>query len=759
MRARLLLLPLLLIACGESDTTGLDGGGSGAEGPVLDGASDGGFDGGVPEIGPRDEGVRDQGAVDTGPSPCDRDPACVGCCMAGDHCTFSINCQVGEICNQPTEQFYDPTLPADTCIRVACSGPGDCAPGKICTPQGVCVAEVCGPGRACPSGEVCIAGACEVVPTLDACLLVPWAIAIGNSTQVSPEVIGYSGGRAFPVNATLSITANPNVATGAGVITGGPQEGAITVRAEAGGQSCDNVLSLYNYGPLPAGSSRVVVVSERDGAPIPQAEVSIGFANGEESGATDVRGRFLANNTSGIEWVNVSAAGRVAVTVMAPVGNDVLVVLPPFTPGETGGFRGTLDLSSLPRSDLRLGNAAAAFPVNLADFGYRALATAGIPTTINVPELGLDNQTIDLSESTMMGLAAQHLTGDELRCQGTTPGRDQLGCYVARVSGPFGAFYGIGSQLRLAEVTRLANEGGFFQFLLIGGGRLGHALIPYQEHRAPLPFVGNASNVDCSDPTQLPSCRPSYEDFAELPLIAANVPRIEALVTIPNLAGTCDRRVAVVALVELPGRGLVPLGYTAGFQDPGLACELVTPLGPSNPSPGPTTVPVSIAAPHQGAEGHPIHLVAIILPPAGPSGSFDGSLQMLAVHDVVPASALTLSGLNLAQAELTVERGPQRLNLDAPTPADIITLQLDAPGQRRLIYAPATLGRTDLPVVSGTLELPDADEIQVSISKVSSGYGPLFQLGSGQTLEQLEGLLDTAATTPCRTAGSSCLVQ
>jgi hypothetical protein len=152
-------------------------------------------------------------------------------------------------------------------------------------------------------------------------------------------------------------------------------------------------------------------------------------------------------------------------------------------------------------------------------------------------------------------------------------------------------------------------------------------------------------------------------------------------------------------------------------------------------------------------------LVAIILPPAGPAGSFDDSLQMLAVHDVVPAAALTLSGPRLAQADLTVERGPQRLTLDSPTLADVITLQLDAPGQRRLIYAPATLGRADLPVVAGTLELPDADEVQVSISKVSSGYGPLFQLGSGQTMEQLEGLLDAAATTKCQTAGSSCVIQ
>jgi hypothetical protein len=758
VRSKLLLLPLLLIACGESDTSGLDGGGSGAEGPILDGASDGGSDSGASEVGPRDEGVRDQGAVDSGPSPCDLDPSCVSCCMAGEHCTYSINCQSGEICNQATEEFYDPTRPADTCIRVTCSGPGDCAPGKVCSPQGVCVAEVCDSGG-CPNGEVCIAGACEPVPTIDACVLVPQAIAIGVATEVSPEVIGYSGGRAVPVNAALSITANPNVVVGAGSITGGPQAGAITVSAEAGGLSCDNVLELYNYGPLPAGTSRVVVIAERDGAPIQGAAVSIGFSNGDDTGTTDVRGRFQANNTAGIEWVNVSAPGRAAVTVIAPVGNDLVVVLPPFTPGETAGYRGTLDLSSLTRADLRLGNAAAAFPVTLADFGYRALVTAGIPTTVNAPELGLNNETLDLPESLMMGLGAQQITGDVRRCQGMAPERDQLGCYQARVSGPFGAFYGIGSQLRLSEVTALAAEGGFFQFLLIGGGRLGHALIPYQVHPSPLPFVGNVSGIDCSDPTQLPSCRPRYEDFTNLSLVAADVPRVQALVSIPNLSSTCDRQVAVMALVELPGRGLVPLGFTSGYQDPNSGCELTTPLAPANPSPSPTTLPISIAAPHQGAEGHPIHLVAIILPPAGPAGSFDDSLQMLAVHDVVPAAALTLSGPRLAQADLTVERGPQRLTLDSPTLADVITLQLDAPGQRRLIYAPATLGRADLPVVAGTLELPDADEVQVSISKVSSGYGPLFQLGSGQTMEQLEGLLDAAATTKCQTAGSSCVIQ
>ena len=590
-------------------------------------------------------------------------------------------------------------------------------------------------------------------------MLVPQAIAIGNATQVSPEVIGYSGGRAVPVNAALSITANAGVVVGAGSITGGPQEGEITVRAESGGQSCDNVLELYNYGPLAAGSSRVVVVAERDGAPIPGAEVSIGFANGEDNGTTDARGRFLANNGAGIDWVNVSAPGRVAVTVMAPAGNDVVVVLPPFTPGETAGYRGSLDLASVPRADLRLGNAAAAFAVNLADFGYRALVTPGIPTTVDAPELGINNETIDLPESLMMGLGARQFTGDALRCQGATPGRDQIGCYQARVSGPFGAFYGIGSQLRLADVTAIAAEGGFFQFLLIGGGRLGHALIPYQEHPTSLPFMGSSPNVDCSAPPQLPSCRPGYEGFTDLSLIAANVPRIEALVSIPNLSSTCDRQVAVMALVELPGRGLVPLGYTSGYQQPSSGCELFVPLGPRNPSPSPSTMPISIAAPHQGAEGHPIHLVAIILPPQGPPGTFDGSLQMLAVHDVVPATALTLSGLTLAQADLTVERGPQRLTLDTPTLADVITLQLDAPGQRRLIYAPATLGRTDLPVVAGTLELPEADEVQVSISKVSSGYGPLFQLGSGRTMEQLEGLLDAAATTPCRSTGSSCVIQ
>ena len=68
------------------------------------------------------------------------DPACIGLGTSDDGapCCLSVNCHDGSICNDPVEDFFDPTKPRDVCIHVvcdsdaACKAPKRCALGSIC---------------------------------------------------------------------------------------------------------------------------------------------------------------------------------------------------------------------------------------------------------------------------------------------------------------------------------------------------------------------------------------------------------------------------------------------------------------------------------------------------------------------------------------------------------------------------------------------------------------------------------------------------
>lgn len=763
---------LLLGACGEADTDSLDGGGPPGPNDAGDAATDLGLIG-DPDVGPDagpdagpdggssvDATPPDVGPTDSGPSACDLDPSCVGCCALGDHCTFSINCPVGAICNLPSENYYDPSRPAETCLQVACTRNEDCASGKVCDPSGICLPPVCGDDQECAAGQRCLGGSCQVEPTFDDCRVVPRAVALAPGSTVPVEVIGYVQGQAVgQVGPSITVSAPAGVANvQGGRVQANASAGSFLAQASIGNLACTGQVELHNYGPRAPGATRVVVVEERYGAPIVGADVAIDFGTGRVEGTTDAQGAFAVSEASLVEAVSVTAEGHASVSVLEPGGNDLVIVLPPFHPTRAGGFWGGVETSALRSLDLRMGWAGAAFPVRLHDFGYDGLLTAGVPTEVNAPELGLSGEVIDLPESQLLSLGNRSLTEADTRCFG--PGRPgELRCFLSQAEGPFGAMWSHISHLRLAEVTGVVNELGLFGILLPSGGRLGHALVPYLEHPAQLPLVSPGPGPDCSDPAQAEACAPDYANFDPLTLQLADVPRHNTVVDLPWLSNTCDREVVVLAVVELPGRGLVPLGYTSARQDPNNACALRVPLAPFGTNLGPTQVPISIAARHQGAEGHPIHLVVIALPPTN-GGVPDGTTQMVVVHDVPMDPQLSATTEPMPLPEVVVERGPQRYTLDPSVTADLLVLELEGQGQRRYVYSPATTGvRFDVPVLAGALELPDAAAVRISAVDLGASYSTLFELGSGRTAESLEGVLDGATTVPCEVGAARCQLQ
>jgi hypothetical protein len=104
-------------------------------------------------------GAPDSGLSDGGPF----DPGCSACRLDGQGCMFSINCQPGSICNDPTEDLYDPSMALDVCIKVVCASDADCPPGKTCGLNRLCNVPVCQIDSECAPLS-CIGGVCRMPP-------------------------------------------------------------------------------------------------------------------------------------------------------------------------------------------------------------------------------------------------------------------------------------------------------------------------------------------------------------------------------------------------------------------------------------------------------------------------------------------------------------------------------------------------------------------------------------------------------------------
>ncbi|MCB9651052.1 MAG: hypothetical protein H6730_31345 [Deltaproteobacteria bacterium] len=719
----------------------------------------------------------------------------------GECCWFSINCQPGSICNTTDEaDFYDPNETANVCIRVICTADADCDQGETCSPEKLCRPPVCQSDTQCPAGQTCQSGSCNPAITTDqvaSCEVVTRSTSVREGGKVSLAAVAKNTNGAVLPGIPFEWTSDN---TGAVSISGtdavgGTEQGSASVSAKPEGRAdltCARPVSITNFPNVAQGDVRVVVVADDSGAAVADAQVIL-MAGGANNANTTADGVATFTGVGAVDSVTVIKAGWQYFTVVQPGTNDIYIPLPRKTDAtKAGGFRGVIDISATKKADIKLGLAGPAIPNNLLDFGLETLVGDFVPTEIDAPELGLED-TIDLPGGLVLGLSNKTFTSDQLRCQGVTPGTGELGCFLTQTPAGPSAGWALAGQLKLAQVTSIANElsgaiGGGGSDLPIGDiltavlpllRGLNHGILAsvFTEEFAKVNKDGQAG--DCTDPGLEgydDKCRGDFSKYSRNDIAASASLNVLSKVSVPRLPdlpglGRCAQGAVLLSGAALEGRGLVPLGLTAGIdtladtETPDCVIAGVEkPFGENSETLNDGEMPLSMAPPHSGIEGSQLFLLAVALDPDNIAADTNGNFQLSALIKRVDTvgETVNMGGAFPKFPEATISKGAATVAFDAATisGATLTRTELQAGGNTWLVYAPATAANVALPdVAEGRAVLGAVNDGFVLSMGMDGTYADMWSFGSGKTLDRLPQTITSFVVQQCTdTAGHPCEV-
>jgi hypothetical protein len=240
--------------------------------------------------------------------------------------------------------------------------------------------------------------------------------------------------------------------------------------------------------------------------------------------------------------------------------------------------------------------------------------------------------------------------------------------------------------------------------------------------------------------------------------------------TLPDLPGgtVCAAGAILLAGVNLEGRGLVPLGLTAGvdvLDEETPDCKIggvENPFGPNSGDLQDGQMPLSMAPPHSGVEGSQLFLLLLALDPDSLAG--DGGLQLSAIVNRVDSVSeeQTVSGTYLPYPSGTVSRANVSVTLDsAITGAALARVEMQSGNDTWLIYAPGNSTTINLPTVARPREILNNLEDTFVLGMSTDGtYSDVWTFGSGKTLNRLFQTAKAFVVQQCGSGASSpCTIQ
>ncbi|MCC7384990.1 MAG: hypothetical protein IT384_24305 [Deltaproteobacteria bacterium] len=743
------------------------------------------------------------------------DPNCTGCCATYDattnpnppKCTFSINCAPGAICNLATEDLYDTGKPADVCIKVVCAGDSECTAPKTCSLERICEAPVCQTDDECSGSNLCLGGACQPAPNASdvaSCTVVTPSGAIRQGATMTLTAVAKNGNGAIlpSIRYVWASSAPDSVSIADDVATGGATSGPATVTAKVLGKesvTCDRNVTLNNFANLTAGQARVVLVADDDGSPVDGATVTVIGGGDPAPQTTGADGSALFASINGaVTSITVVKQGWQYVSVLSPPA-DTFIPLPRIADKtRAGGFRGSIDISAATKGDVKIGIAGPSLPTNLLDFDFTSLIGDFIDTTIDAPELGLNNEMVSLPGGVVFALGSKKFTDDSgttnMRCQGKGPTDTELGCYVARAPKGPAAAWALAGRLTLASVSKVAgalssafggsggevNIGDILTKVLPLFRTLNHAANPglVITEFAKVNVPGKTGN--CADPNLAnydDNCIGDFSKYQPITLAADQTLAIDSAVAIPTLpakpTGGFAGQVVVISAAITEGRGIIPLGLTAGVDvldtetADGKIAGVEKPFGERSEKLADGKVPLTMSPPHGGLEGSKVALIAISLDADSLSGGGSGTQFSGLVRFVDRVGAEANFG---SAAFLTFPAGTFDIASAAFTPqgtvagATVMRLELGNGDKTWLIYAPAGSAIAVPNVAAARTEILGAGtDAFIQAVRGDATYADVFTFGSGKNLNRALELIQAFAVQECKTVAdapdSPCKIQ
>lgn len=702
------------------------------------------------------------------------DPDCLGCAELGECCLSSGNCPVATICNLPTDPLYEPSAETGICLKVTCDTDADCDGGKVCSLEKLCKTPVCQVDGDCTGGDLCIAGACAPPPDVAdvaTCEVVTKSGVIAEGESRSLAAIAKSAGGAVVPGVSFEWSSSDAavVSVDGAVATGGQTDGAAILTASVQGAStaCDGEVALTNYAAVGADEMRVVTVIDGSGLPLEGATVVV-MAGDEARATTDAAGvATFSGLTPPVEWVTVVKAGYEYVTVIEPGTDDVFLPVPAATrPDTAGGFRGIIDISQTDRGDIQVGFAGPALPTNLLDFGLEALVGDLIPTEIEAPELSLDltgPDAVELPGGLLASLGPNRFMADGSgpRCQGVTVSSGQLGCFLARAPEGRTAGWALAGQLKLKDITPIIST---VSDVLGGEGDLpiGDVLVSV------LPLLRNLSHaiVASLDITYHPTVdgEADYSRYQRVDMTASQELGVLSVVDVPDLPGSatdCADAAIILGGAILDGRGLVPLGVTAGLdtldENESADCRvagIAEAFGSGSADTQDGQMALSLAPLHGGAEGSETFLLLVAADSEellGDDGLAATALVQRTPNGIRPQQSIAGPFLDLPAGE--VDTAGARITLSsAVAGATLNRYELQTSDATWLVYAPPGTPTVELPMVTEVGDFAGSiEEAYILSMKMNGSFADAIRLGSGMTLDRLIETVDAFSVQQCST--------
>ncbi|MEM7677059.1 MAG: hypothetical protein AAF449_13730, partial [Myxococcota bacterium] len=607
------------------------------------------------------------------------------------------------------------------------------------------------------------------------------SLSSGASVTLSAVAQNANGATLAGIDFEWTSSATDVVSVSGAVATGGAVEGSANLTATPAGATlnCSGSVDIRNFPAVAAGDTRIVVAEDGVGTPVDDATVIVMTDEGAQTGMTGENGTVTVSIApADVMSVTVEKEGWQLFTVIQPGANDVFIPLPR-NPDVTvaGGFRGVLDLSDTRSGDIKFGFAGPAIPENLLDFGAEALVGDILDTEINAPELNLDD-TFPLPAGLLFSIGTSNFTATEDRCGSRTPGATDLGCYLARAPAGPSAGWAFGGQIRISEITGLVNE---LSGLLGGGGgdipigdiltgvlpllrRFNHGINASLavENFPKVPVSG--SGATCEDPG-IPDyndvCMADFDQYVEADISLTQGLNILASVGVPDLpmatTSSCASGAVMLTASRVPGRGLIPLGLSAGLATSGTNCTVAgatAPFGSGTEDIPAGRMPLSMATPHSGIEGSETVLLLVALDIDQLINTAGAGFQVSAILNRVDSVAndQNVSGDFLPFPTGSVDRTAASVSFTSPLSGVTLTRAEIQSGDRTwLVYAPP----------AATIQLPDVDAGRDIVSSATSAviltiqtrdgvdFDNVWQFSSGTTLDRLFDIADAFVISDC----------
>jgi hypothetical protein len=498
-------------------------------------------------------------------------------CAIGGTCAVNADCNVGLTCNQTTKKCEMGIPPCtadsqcDATRNAACTTAGAC----ICL-EGACQLRGCSSDALCAGGQICLAGKCQSRPAstgLRCNILTPSSvIRQGQTLALRASATNANGasvaGQTFTwqSSATGVATVDAN-----GVVTGGSTTGNtnVTCRVTGGDATDSSPVVITNYANVTSGNIRAVVVDDRTGAPVMGAAVLF------RQGSTTVGGAAVSTGADGVAQVTAVGAvdvhvfknGYTYVSIIGVSATDVLVPLQP-TPDTTkaGGFTGTFNLAQVsnPTDTVEFGLAGGSIAGPFIDLDFTKLIGITLQRHVQIGSL-LDDD-VGLPSGLYLKLGDQAI-------------QDR---YYALVQAGKRHAWGLGGKVPFDQLIRVLTP------VLSGGtenipfGQIIAQVLPFFDKfrhfiKADMtiveaPLVADTDDINGDGETT--DLVPDFNNataFQQVNAVVTQPLSLSTSVTVPTLPRYGNQflpAAIVLAGANTVGRGLVPLGISAGIDNP-----------------------------------------------------------------------------------------------------------------------------------------------------------------------------------------------